>query len=311
MSNVSFFYWFLIAAFGSLLLVFTLNYTVNIYGLYGDVNGASKKVYYNERKSKLLLSKNYIPANYNTVLIGPSLSDNINVSYFSDKKLSIYNASMMGAKINELDPIVRNSIEKGCRNIIICLHPYLTDSYKELETKGKDPYLEAFGSLDLYRAYLLKIIPFASLKRMISRDDIDQHGFNNYNSFLRVEDVQKKIQEEALLHKDEVITVDEKALASLKTTLQFIKQNKLSCMGYFHPIPKEIYTNNEVNYQKFQRKIRAIFEEHGVRTIDFNKGEFDYFTGDYANYIDHGHLSVIGQKKMFEMVIDKFELITQ
>ncbi|MDW7696023.1 hypothetical protein R9C00_29550 (plasmid) [Flammeovirgaceae bacterium SG7u.111] len=307
LSNVSFFYWFLITTLGSLLLVFAINYTIDIYGLYASVKGESKKVYYNERKSKLLLSKNYIPTNYNTILIGPSLSDNINVSYFSDEELSIYNASMMGAKINELVPIVKNFVEKGGQNIIICLHPYLTDSYKELDSQEKNNYMIVLGSLDLYRSYLLMLLDGTSVKNKISKNDIDQYGFNNYYSFLKVADVKKKIEEEAALHQDEEIKVGPKALTSLETILLFLKKNNVRCMGYFHPIPEGIYNKNKQNYANFQHSIQSVFEKSKMKTIDFNTPKFKDFTSNYNNYIDHGHLSEMGQKELFETVLNEFQ----
>lgn len=76
----------------------------NDYGLFEDVTGKSFEVMGNERTDKLLFSFNYIPNNFEGILIGPSLSDNLNTKDIKDYK--IYNASINGGNVTELRKIV-------------------------------------------------------------------------------------------------------------------------------------------------------------------------------------------------------------
>src|SRR5882757_1664062 len=55
------------------ILVAGLNIWIDIYGLFRPVANRSLPVYYNERVSKYLLAKNYIPQKFNTVIVGTSL----------------------------------------------------------------------------------------------------------------------------------------------------------------------------------------------------------------------------------------------
>jgi hypothetical protein len=98
----------------------------NDYGLFEDVTGKSFEVMGNERTDKLLFSFNYIPNNFEGILIGPSLSDNLNTKDIKDYK--IYNASINGGNVTELRKIVDTiaMFNNNIRFIIICLDPYIT-----------------------------------------------------------------------------------------------------------------------------------------------------------------------------------------
>src|SRR5687768_16344560 len=96
-------------------LFVALNVYVDIYGLF--FGRKDRKVYVNERTSKYLLSFRYIPENYNGIIIGPSLSANLNPEHI--RKFKIYNSSLMGANISELHYLIKNITER--RNIKIAI----------------------------------------------------------------------------------------------------------------------------------------------------------------------------------------------
>jgi len=54
-----------------------LNYRINAFGLFGDVRGKVYRSYLNQdREAKYLYSLNYIPSNFNGILVGSSISGN-------------------------------------------------------------------------------------------------------------------------------------------------------------------------------------------------------------------------------------------
>lgn len=108
-------------------LVVLFNFYMNEYGLFGDARGKSIKIYGNERTAKYLLSLNYIPSNFNGLLIGSSVSDNIDSKGFVGYR--IYNASINAATVAELRILVENVLKKGdLKCVIISLYPILTSS---------------------------------------------------------------------------------------------------------------------------------------------------------------------------------------
>ena len=64
-----------------------------------------------ERYSKYLLSYKYIPENYDGILIGPSVSGNLNTSNISNYK--IYNASVNGGNYSELKLISERVLQSN------------------------------------------------------------------------------------------------------------------------------------------------------------------------------------------------------
>ena len=87
----------LISATASLV---TANYFIDYYGLFRDVEGKKLMPYDNFRLAKYLYSYNYIPVNYDGILIGPSASINLDTSKIVNR--NVYNLSLDGANISEM-----------------------------------------------------------------------------------------------------------------------------------------------------------------------------------------------------------------
>ncbi|MGD0280244.1 MAG: hypothetical protein ABSC11_13195, partial [Smithella sp.] len=138
--------------------IMLFNLYMNEYGLFGDVRGKSKIFCNNERTSKYLLSYKYIPTNFEGILIGPSLSDNLNTKDISGFK--IYNTSISGGNISELKLIAENVIQKGnLKFIIICLNYYITKDHG-CKTSHMNPqeYWGSLGSKETIKLYIERIL---------------------------------------------------------------------------------------------------------------------------------------------------------
>ena len=105
-----------------------MNYRINIYGVFGNTAGKKLVVYDNERTTKYLFSYNYIPGNFDGLLVGTSISDeNWDTSHIAGMR--VYNASINGGNISEEDLLLSNVLRRGHpRLIMFVIHPYLTES---------------------------------------------------------------------------------------------------------------------------------------------------------------------------------------
>jgi hypothetical protein len=286
----------------ALLIVVGINWFVDIYGLFRGSSSRKIQVYHNERETKYLFSYAYIPDNFNTILIGPSLSDNIDAEQLSTNELIVYNASVMGANISELKRTVENAVKsKKITQVIICLHPYLTKNSEIRESElNEKTYYGALGSLNLYQTYALAMIrEWNLLPRKFPNGQISWNGTNNYYDFFRVGNVASRIIEEAKVHSNEEILIDSKAISDLRELIENMHNEKVKVMGYFHPVPVEIYDANKLAYLGYQKEISAVFEDED-KIIDFNLETFTTFRSDASNFIDHGHLSEKGQSVIVE-----------
>lgn len=307
MSPVRFLKIYALGGFIVALILAAINFTIDIYGLFWRDGKTGISIYSDERTSKFLLAHRYIPKNFNGYLIGPSLSANINTKEFLSYK--IYNLSMMGANITEQYTVLAKALEvKSPSKVIICLHPYLTADYgMKTNMINEKEYWAALGSISLYKAYLLYLVrEFNLLPHKYPKNQFNDFGFNNYNDLLKSDDVKSRIEIE-LQRPDAVKSkIDPQALEEFDLMIADLKERGVQIIGYFHPLPYQIFNKFELDINKYQSTIREHLGEDAL-IIDFNNPEYLYFTSDYSNYIDHGHLSEKGQKFLMREIIDKMD----
>jgi hypothetical protein len=294
---------------GLSLLVVGMNLYLDIYGLFRPVKGRVLPVYHAERISKYLLSYRYIPNNFNTVLLGTSLSDNIDFStqYESASHIKIYNASMMGANIAEIRPLVSNLLAGGVRQFIICVSPYLTKNYGAKEVEFDDKlYYGALGSKNLYETYVVAAIrSFNLMPSKFPKNQIDAHGVNDYGSFFAVDNVRQRVKRE-LKENTDAITVDSSALMAFDAMIRELRRHQVKLLVYFHPVPYDIFKQKENTFMEFQQMMRGIIRDDNS-IINLNSEKFKPFTSDFSNYIDHAHLSRKGQEVIADTLMMRMQ----
>ncbi len=274
----------------------TFNYFLDIYGLFRPGDHRELKVYTNERTSKYLLSYHYIPDNFEGIIIGPSLSANLNTKTIKEYK--IYNASIMGANISELRYLVDNIVDRGnLRFVIICLDPYLTkDHGKKSARIDPKEYYGALGSTNLIKTYLFKVIRENELlPDKFPNNIINDYGYNNFNLELKEDNPREKILEKVKQKSAETTYVDPTAEDELGATIAYLRQNNIQVMAYFSPVPHQILSINTENYRAYQNRMLRLFAEQDI-VLDLNDPRYTAITSDFNTYIDHGHLSEEGQK---------------
>ena len=274
-----------------------INIFLDIYGLFRNVEYRRIPVYHSERVSKYLLTYHYIPKNFNAVILGTSLSDNIDFTSVnnSSASLRIYNASIMGANISELTPLAVNLLNNGVKKFVVCLSPYLTKNSGAKEVAlDKKLYYGALGSKNLYETYVIGLIRhFNLMPGKFPQNQINVNGVNDYEKLFDVGDVRKRINREVLENNDP-IHIDKNALESLKELVTLFKNYGAEVLYYFHPVPYDVLLSREKQFLDFQRTIRDVIGKENV-ILEFNTRDFKSFTQDDSNYIDHAHLSKKGQ----------------
>lgn len=281
MTFKKFFYISLIYSISIILTFVSFNIYMDEYGLFGEVKGQMKKIWYNERTSKYLLSYKYIPENFEGILIGSSVSDNLDTKKILGFK--VYNASINGGNISELKPIVQNVVEKGnLRFIIICLYPYLTKNHG-LKTSYINPqeYWGALGSKEILKMYIAK-----SLIRLgLVHDKFNDYGYHNFNL-----DTERKAVAAKIKNKD-VEYIDNVAYAELSQLIDSAKKKRIKILGFYYPYYIENF--NEKCFKTYKDKIDRLFEDNDF-IWDMNTDEYLNFRSNLSNYYDKGHFSLAG-----------------
>jgi len=284
-------------------LFVAINIYMNDYGLFGDVRGKLIPVYTNERTSKYLFSYNYIPSNFEGLILGSSVSNNLNVKDF--KQYQIYNGSLSGANYTELRLIAENVMTHGnLKFIILCIYPYSARSHgRRSSFMTPHEYWESLGSqatFDLYRNKILILLGIKELKR-------DEYGFHDSNTD-KIIDSRRQISEVAYAYKKNGYNtfIDDMAYQDLAKIITLARTKDVRIIAYFHPHPYEIYAAQKDNFNDFRDKISLLFVERDI-VLDFNSDQFLSFTKDYINFVDHTHLSPKGAQYVLREIIKKFD----
>lgn len=292
MSHKKFLLTYALITLSIVVCIVSINYCIDIFGLFGKKD---RKVYINERTSKYLFSYRYIPENFEGFIIGPSLSANLNPEYIKGYK--VYNASIMGANISELNYLIDNIIEKGeMKFAIICLDPYLTKDHGK-KSANIDPkeYYGALGSTNLLKTYVLYAVRTYNLAPKRYAPNIHNTvGWDNFELETPNINPKKSIDEKVALKNYENTHIDSIAYGELESTLQKLRKNNIKVIGYFSPVPYKLYQLGKADYQTFENKISLLFNNNDI-LINLNEEKYKAINDDYNTFIDHGHLSAQGQ----------------
>lgn len=307
-----FFYGSILLSICIISVIVSFNVYMNEYGLFVNPKGMPIKIWNNERFSKHLLSFNYIPANFEGILIGASVSDNLDTKKISGFK--IYNASINGGNISELKYIAENVILSGkLKFIIICLYPYITKDH-ELKPSyiSQQNYWASLGSKETLYFYLHKLFTTLGL----TYDTYNDYGYNNYNLIAEKQVVAKAelitkshpksdSDTKKKSNDNELIFIDKIAYNELSSILILSRKKGVKVFAFYYPYYIEKY--NEKRFKTYKEKIDKLFDERDV-IWNLNNDEHLAFRSDLSNYYDGEHLSWKGTKYVIREISNKLNL---
>lgn len=296
-------------------IIVLFNVSMNEYGLFGNAKGKMINIWHNERTSKYLLSYNYVPANFEGILIGPSVSDNLDTKKISGFK--IYNASISGGNISELKYIVENIIQRGkLKFIIICLHPYVTkDNGRKTSYINPQEYRSALGSKELVMLYM----EMMSIKMGLKTSIYNEYGYNNFNihyekpimptqvnsSYTNTNGVINSINIPNGEIKFQPELIDEVAYREMDYILNLARSRKIQIFAFYYPY--YITKFNEAKFNSYKDKINKLFTNYDC-VWNFNGAEYFRFRKDSSNYYDKSHLSWKGAEFLTYEINDKLNI---
>jgi hypothetical protein len=252
------------------------NYCVNIYGLFGDIKGKQFIVYDNERTTKYLFSYKYIPANFDGLLIGSSISANWDTRKISSFR--IYNASIDGANISEETLIADNVLQKGRPKILLVLiFPYLTETYgRKSRYMNPQEYWGALGSVQLFRVYFSKWL----LSVRHEAGEFNDFGYKNYEVPHR---------DPSWIKRSEFFA-DPQSLQEYRDLLQLARVRGVRIVGIIPPIEMQRLKLEGRAFDIYHRNLRSFFLPDEP-IIDLNGPVLDQMRKNKDNFPDGYHLS--------------------
>lgn len=291
-----------------------LNWATNDFGLWRSTDQA--RIWELEKTSKYLLAHRYVPENFNSVLIGSSVSDNLDTRQIDGFK--IYNLSMAGGNITEVGAAAHAFIarEESPGLFIVNLYPYLTrDTGKKSFQIHEKEYWGALYSLVPVAVWIRKVQDMAGM--MHGAFDESEWGWNNISARFNHPpfDAHKAAMKQMLAdyrsgqkappQKERII--DPQAYKELKILLNKARAAGFDVIGFYHPVNiwkfRVMQASGEWSY--FRAQMEALFKP-GEPVWDFNTRRYDYIRAQEENYVDT-HLSAAGAALLAEALEDKLK----
>ncbi len=275
-------------------IVVPLNMYVDIYGLFRPAQGREIGVYGEERVAKYLHSFRYIPENFDGVLLGSSVSDNLHTKNFPGYR--IYNASIDGGNVQDLSLIAENIFRKQRPKLtIICIHRYLTnDDLKKTDLMAPKQYWAALGSPQLITAYVSRM----AIRHGLVTGKYDEYGALNTGTNNDIKTASKNIERavaEIQLGTAAVgnYNIDLSALQRLEKVIVTARHRSSRLLIFYPPIPAPILAVRAAQLTHYRDTINALLEPNDI-VVDFNSPDYTSLRANPENFTDAVHLSATG-----------------
>ena len=263
----------------------TANYFIDYYGLFRDVEGKKLIPYDNFRLAKYLYSYNYIPVNYNGILIGTSASMNLDSSKIVNS--NVYNLSVDGGNISEQKLITDIALSKGQFKLVVFTnHPYMIKDFGP-KTPYMTPreYYGALGNIQLLKEYFHWAA--ARLNFYHNAYKVDENGVFDYEYLSRMSEFQTN---PGPFSQEPPYKSDERALDEYKQLVHAARSHGAKLVGLIPPMYSEAYLPHKDCYDNFFKLISDLFLPHET-IINFNLPLYSKYTDDVSNFQDSAHLS--------------------
>lgn len=266
------------------LAMLAVNRYLNAFGVFGDARDRPQAFYATgagaERAAKYLLSLNYVPANFDELVVGTSITGNWNTGRL---RPAAYNLSLDGGNITEEAILVRNSLaRKKMRRVILCLYPYLVGSHgRQTEYLSPRDYWGAWGSLQLLREYKARLIALVSRSRRAG----DEYGAQDFSELRKLTDGGTAARR---LLEGKKVVIDEEAMQEYRALVAELRASGAQLVAVIPPHPYGVW--NTAEYREFDRRSRFLLRP-GETIVDFNGPEYDSFRRDRGNFYDGVHLT--------------------
>ncbi|MEK9969180.1 MAG: hypothetical protein VW600_08580 [Ferrovibrio sp.] len=273
------------------------------FGLWHD--SGPRRIYTNERLSKYLLARRYVPGNFDGVLMGPSFSANINPQDLAG--LRLYNLSINGGNAYEQKHVFEPAAQSGrLKYVVLCLHPYIVKDTGFKARNFSANYLEA--ALFSREA---RLIADASIRGIsLESPDVFASSEAGWNDFDQLKDrdgydFRKQVASMANAAPSTApYKPNTRALQDLRDIVAMARRNNIRIFGFY--FPNNIWSFDILyrpTWAEFRRDIDSMFGPEDI-IWDMNTPDYDFIRANLNAYSD-GHLNRVGARLVAQVLREK------
>jgi hypothetical protein len=277
----------ILRTFAAIAFVLCLNFAAAVlmdpYGIFRDPRGRRLHIVFAARKAKFLLSKRYVPTNYDALLIGPSSSENWDPVL---PGVTLYNESTLGSNVTEEKRIVDQALPLGHFKLAICIvYPTMTDNHAINDGLDAVTTAEALGSIHLYIHEAAQIL--AAMHRPFSNAS-EADGATPLKVLAQKFDA-KEISAD-------YFQLDPAAVADYTHMVQSLQSNGARIVYVIPALYEPCRLPNAASFEAYRESMQQILPQ--APTIDLSGPDFEAFRTNPDNYIDCFHVSAEGAAKI-------------
>ena len=276
-------YGFIITTVLLLASVVTSNYYLDFYGMYRDSKGRELRVYTNDRLSKYLLSLNYIPSNFDGLLIGSSATESYDLTKIDNVR--VYNVSVSAGNATEEKIIADNVFSVAPMKIVIfSMNPYLTSRHGTLTNSmlPREKWRTLFSTQALITeaaALLYSLFGIGSSTDAWGRKRLpmDSNPENQWPD----------------LNHSVYLRTNEDAFDEYENLIKTARLQGARVIGFNPPMYSKKYQLEKDLYDSYTRRVSSIFMPN-EQIIDFMVSKYDTYNNNPLYFTDGYHLSADG-----------------
>ena len=276
-------YGFIITTVLLLSSIVASNYYLDFYGIYGDSKGRELRIYTNDRLSKYLLSLNYIPSNFDGLLIGSSATQSYDLTKADNFR--VYNVSFAAANATEQKIIADNVFSVAPMKIVIfSMDPYLTFRHGTLTNSmlPREKWRALFSTQALTTQAVALIYSLfgkwsttdAWGKKRLPIDSNPENKWPNLNFSV-------------------YLRTNEDAFDEYENLIKTARLQGARVIGFNPPIYSKKYQLGKDLYDSYTRRASSIFMPN-EQIIDFMASKYDTYNNNSLYFTDGYHLSSVG-----------------
>jgi hypothetical protein len=259
-------------------------YASDPYGLLRDPKQRRLSIYCADRKAKFLMSKHYVPANFDGLLLGPSSSSNWDLSGIRSTR--IYNESVLGGNVSEEKRIAEQALAAGHFHLAVCvLTPKMTSSHTMRDGLDTVTAREALGSIHAFTNAAATIL--LAMHINIGKSVAPPNGT-------------RPIKEETILDTpvfaDSSYDVDPVALRDYRTLVLSLQRQGAKILYVKPPLYEPCYEKNRAGLTRYLDLITK--EMPPALVIDFNGSQFTSLQSNRGYFVDCLHLNAAGARQV-------------
>lgn len=284
-----------------------LNYAANDFGLWRHRD--SVRIWALEKTSKYLLAHRYVPENFEAIMIGSSVSANLDTRKIEGYR--VYNLSMSGGNITETGAAAQKYLEAPGEKslLIVSLYPYLTKNsgMKSFQIDEGEVIGSLFSMIPI-NIWLAKIQHYAGIGgKALEQSEAGWNYFDLPRNIRKTDDMAAALRRELEERKKKPdaapakAQIDPVAVAELDALLKLARSKGVRIAAYYHPQfgPKfdlEAVTGEWADYRAAMEKIFA----PGEIILNMNGPEYAALRNDPDAYYDGSHLTQRGAGQVLQ-----------